>query len=75
VIDIPALVVLGVWFVGQLLAGMQALKHAAATGVAWWAHIGGFAAGVVLMPLLSSLVAAPKPSRRRETREVESTDW
>jgi len=75
VIDIPALVVLGAWFAGQLLAGMQALHHAAATGVAWWAHIGGFAAGVVLMPLLGSLVAAPKPRRRRETREVESTEW
>jgi len=75
VIDIPALVVLGVWFAGQLLAGMQALKHAAAaTGVAWWAHIGGFAAGVVLMPLLGSLVAAPKPMRRREAREVERAD-
>jgi membrane associated rhomboid family serine protease len=75
VIDVPALVVLGVWFAGQLLSGVQALGHAAATGVAWWAHIGGFAAGVVLMPVLSSLVAAPKPGRRRETREAEPPGW
>ena len=75
VIDIPALVVLGVWFAGQLLSGVQALGHAAATGVAWWAHVGGFAAGVVLMPLLGSLVDAPKPRRRREAREAEPPGW
>jgi len=75
VIDVPALVVLGVWFAGQLLSGMQSLEQAAATGVAWWAHIGGFAAGLVLMPLLSSLVAAPKPARRREAREAEPPGW
>lgn len=71
VIDIPALVVLGVWFAGQLLSGVQTLGNAAATGVAWWAHIGGFTAGVVLMPLLSSMVAAPKPRRRRETEPAD----
>jgi len=75
VIDIPALVVLGVWFVGQLFSGMQSLAQAEATGVAWWAHIGGFAAGVVLMPLLGSLVAAPQPRRRRAGRQTEAPDW
>jgi membrane associated rhomboid family serine protease len=74
VIDVPALVVLGVWFAGQLLSGMQSLEQANATGVAWWAHIGGFAAGLVLMPLLSSLIDAPKPTRRRQVREAED-DW
>jgi membrane associated rhomboid family serine protease len=56
VIDVPALIVLGVWFVAQLLAGQESLRQAASGGVAWWAHVGGFVAGLVLMPLLSSLV-------------------
>ncbi len=53
IIDVPALVVLGAWFVAQLVAGQESLRQATAGGVAWWAHVGGFVAGVVLMPLLS----------------------
>lgn len=51
VIDVPALLVLGFWFVGQIFASVQAGHEAG--GVAWWAHIGGFVAGLVFMPLLS----------------------
>ncbi len=43
---LPAPIFLGIWFAFQILNGMLAMG--AATGVAWWAHIGGFAAGVVL---------------------------
>jgi len=59
IIDLPALLVLGVWFVGQLLAGRQSLIAGAHGGVAWWAHVGGFVAGLLLMPLLSAAVGAP----------------
>jgi len=52
IIELPAVLVLGVWFIGQL---MRSQGGAAAGGVAWWAHIGGFVAGVVLMTLLSPL--------------------
>ena len=48
-IRLPALVVLGIWFLLQLLQGMQ---ETVVQGVAWWAHVGGFAAGLLLMPLL-----------------------
>lgn len=54
IIDIPALIVLGAWFVGQVLS----LGNAANSGVALWAHIGGFMAGMLLMPPLS-LLAGP----------------
>jgi membrane associated rhomboid family serine protease len=47
VIDVPALLVLGTWFGLQL---WSSLHEATATGVAWWAHVGGFLAGVLLMP-------------------------
>lgn len=48
-VSIPALVFLGIWIVQQLISGFGALGAASAQtgGVAWWAHIGGFAFGVV----------------------------
>ncbi len=47
VVSIPAMVMLGYWFLIQLLAGVPALA-AAGGGVAFWAHIGGFLAGFIL---------------------------
>ena len=64
VIDVPALLVLGVWFLGQVVAGTEALgRHGVAGGVAWWAHIGGFVAGVLLMPLFGAATAPPRQQR------------
>ncbi len=47
-ITVPALLVLGLWFLMQLFSGFSA--PAGTGGVAFWAHIGGFVAGVVLVP-------------------------
>jgi membrane associated rhomboid family serine protease len=55
IIEVPALVVNGVWFLGQLVAGQDSLRRATAGGVAWWAHVGGFIAGALPMPLFSAL--------------------
>jgi rhomboid family protein len=49
IIEVPALVWLAVWIGGQLLDALLQRDM----GVAVWAHIGGFAVGAVLMPLLS----------------------
>ncbi len=54
---IPALIVLGFWVVLQLLNGYlaysaQALGRGESGGVAWFAHIGGFLAGLLLLFLL-----------------------
>lgn len=50
-VEIPAFFFIGFWFVIQFLQG--AIQHAAGLGgqggVAWWAHIGGFSAGVLLL--------------------------
>ena len=52
-IELPAFLFLGIWFIMQILSGMFALGIGAdAGGVAWWAHIGGFVAGIVLFPFL-----------------------
>jgi membrane associated rhomboid family serine protease len=48
-VRLPALVVLGFWIVLQLLSGVLSLGAAATGGVAFFAHIGGFAVGVVLV--------------------------
>jgi membrane associated rhomboid family serine protease len=48
-VRVPALLVLGLFFVLQLLAGVAALSAPASVGgVAYFAHIGGFAMGVVV---------------------------
>ena len=47
-IPIPALFVLGYWFVLQFLSGIGDLGAAATGGVAFWAHIGGFLIGVLV---------------------------
>ncbi len=52
-IEIPALFYLGLWFLLQLRQGLFALTMVdsigAYGGVAWWAHIGGFVAGLILV--------------------------
>jgi membrane associated rhomboid family serine protease len=50
VILVPAWVMLGLWFVLQLISGVASLGVGGDTGgVAFWAHVGGFVAGVVLV--------------------------
>jgi len=48
-IELPASFMLGYWFVIQLLSGIGSLGFMGEGGVAWWAHIGGFAAGFLLI--------------------------
>ena len=46
----PALVLLLVWLLTQLFSGVASI--ATTTGIAWWAHLGGFASGLVLTRVL-----------------------
>lgn len=48
-VEIPALVFLGLWFVIQFLSGLLTVGTEASAGVAWWAHVGGFLTGMVLL--------------------------
>jgi len=53
VIQVPALIVIGLWIVLQFLSGVGSIAAATQTGgVAYMAHIGGFLAGFVLTFLL-----------------------
>ena len=56
-IVVPAYLMLGYWFLLQLLGGSASFRSEG--GVAFWAHVGGFLAGALLVPLFrnSDLVA------------------
>jgi membrane associated rhomboid family serine protease len=47
-VRVPAVVVLGVWFVLQFLSGIGSLGSTANGGVAVWAHVGGFLLGLFI---------------------------
>jgi membrane associated rhomboid family serine protease len=55
-ISVPALVIIGIFFVQNVISGLVSLQAAAnmsvqTGGVAYWAHIGGFVFGVILAPI------------------------
>ena len=61
---VPAYVMIGVWIVLQLLNGYATVSQTAQTGgIAYGAHIGGFAGGLLL-----TLLLRPRGSRRRPPR-------
>jgi membrane associated rhomboid family serine protease len=51
VVEMPALVLLVLWFAIQALSGFLSLGMTGG-GVAWWAHVGGFLAGLLLVRIL-----------------------
>jgi membrane associated rhomboid family serine protease len=51
-VTLPAYVMLGYWFLIQLLSG--SVSSASGGGVAFWAHVGGFLSGLCLTPLFRS---------------------
>ncbi len=61
-IEIPAVIVLGVWFFMQFISGTASLAASTSAntgGVAWWAHVGGFVIGIILLGML-----VPRPRFR-----------
>jgi membrane associated rhomboid family serine protease len=66
-VELPAITYLGFWFLLQLVQGTASLAGPESVGgVAWWAHLGGFLAGLVLHQLF--LV------RRRRGRKLQSDE-
>ena len=73
---VPAVFMLGYWFVIQLLQGLPALGSTEG-GVAFWAHIGGFIGGVVLIHAFARsdwLAAHPTRLMRRRSRRRREED-
>lgn len=75
IIRLPAWVLLGYWFLIQLAAGTQ--TAATGAGVAFWAHVGGFVAGVILVKPFENrqLVAAKRANRKLDRREIRGGGW
>jgi membrane associated rhomboid family serine protease len=74
-LHVPALLVLGLWFVGQLVSG--ALTPPGEAGVAFWAHIGGFVAGLALIPVFrrADRRLMQPPRSRAWSRETRRGPW
>jgi membrane associated rhomboid family serine protease len=74
IIEIPAILYLGIWFVSQVLNGAFALTNATFQegGVAWWAHIGGFVYGLLLIKLFTLGRQSPK---RRDFYPDQYSPW
>jgi membrane associated rhomboid family serine protease len=72
VIAVPAVFMLGYWFLLQFLSGLPALGSTTG-GVAFWAHVGGFVSGAVLAPLFvdGDLMAAHRRAERRQPRNQQ----
>jgi hypothetical protein len=69
VVALPAVVLLGLWFLFQFLSQAAAASMSAAGGgVAYAAHIGGFVFGVVTMLLLRGRTAPREPRPPRAVR-------
>lgn len=70
--QIPAVLYLPFWFVGELFSGTLALAVPSFSNVAFWAHIGGFLAGMTLVTHLTGRTTeAEAPARpRRATPDV-----
>lgn len=66
---IPAYLLLGYWFLIQLLSALPTLSGEAGGGVAFWAHAGGFVAGVLLIFLFRDR------EQVRIHREVVEEKW
>lgn len=74
-VDLPALVVLSIWFLLQMAAGLNILRDLmGGEQVAFWAHIGGFIAGIVLMPILGLGAAPPGADWKQEVKELFDFD-
>lgn len=61
VVEIPAFIYLLFWFLSQLYSGLFAIQGGGGSGIAWWAHIGGFLFGL----FMSFVFANRQPRYRR----------
>jgi membrane associated rhomboid family serine protease len=74
-VEVPAVLFLGFWFLTQLFSGTLSLAAAGAQagGVAWWAHIGGFVVGFLWSLPLRRRTAVVR--RRRRWHDDDEAWW
>ncbi len=87
-IPVPAILFAAIWFGLQVLQGSSELaRPEMAAGVAWWAHIGGFAFGALFAIIARALMPAPQTAisrwsemydrraRGRRVPDIKPSDW
>lgn len=68
-IEIPAFIFLGIWFLIQLYNA----AGASAGGIAWWAHVSGFAAGALMLGLFTKLPSVGLSKRIKDAFPKKKT--
>ena len=63
---VPAWIMIGVWFALQLFSGFSTLGGPDVGGTAFWAHVGGFVAGTILVWLFRDKEAVARQNAVRE---------
>jgi membrane associated rhomboid family serine protease len=70
IILVPAWVMIGLWFALQLFSGLTSLGATDVGGVAFWAHVGGFVSGAVLVWLFRDRDAVARQNAVREGHQA-----
>jgi len=65
-IEIPAFIFLGIWFIMQVISA--AGSQGEIGGIAWWAHIGGFISGIILLKYMSDETTSIDKIIRQQTK-------
>jgi membrane associated rhomboid family serine protease len=52
IIRVPAIILLGYWILIQVFSGFGELESGADSGIAWFAHVGGFVTGLILITIM-----------------------
>lgn len=74
--DIPAMLFAGLWFLAQVMQGTGSLfAPATGGGIAWWAHIGGFVAGWLLLRRLEPPQKEGSPPSEARRGQVADYFW
>lgn len=68
-VELPAFIFLGLWFVFQFLNA----AGSGGTGIAWWAHIGGFFSGIIFLKLFEIIPSSGFTEKAREITARKTT--
>jgi membrane associated rhomboid family serine protease len=69
-IELPAFIFLGFWFVFQFLNA----AGSGGAGIAWWAHIGGFISGIIFLKLFEIIPSSGFTEKAREVTARKTTN-
>ena len=70
--QIPAFIFLGIWLFFQIISAIS--SHGDFTSVAWWAHIGGFLTGAVLIKMMKTIPSAGISEKITKYTEKKTTE-